>query len=195
MWVVFLSVLLLSQGYWWGASLFVVAALPFWVARDILQPSALELACSTPREPPRRKNVMSTITVDRADLTSEEASEALRNGLGPRYNVLPWTRMARSSRGKPHPDQVDAILVGTGSNRVWRAELEIIRNGQQISFNVSSGGISWIQLVNNRGIARKIHKVLSRVLPALGRSLGVHRFPIPSFSTRLPCYDSGPAEA
>jgi hypothetical protein len=40
MWVVFLRVLLLSQGYWWAASLFVVAALLFWVGRDILQSSA-----------------------------------------------------------------------------------------------------------------------------------------------------------
>jgi len=29
---------------------------------------------------------MSTITVARANLTSEKVSEALRNGLGPRYN-------------------------------------------------------------------------------------------------------------
>jgi hypothetical protein len=39
MWVVFLGILLLSQGYWWAVSLFVVAALPFWVARDLLQSS------------------------------------------------------------------------------------------------------------------------------------------------------------
>jgi hypothetical protein len=40
MWVVFLSVLLLCQGYWWAVSLFVAAALPFWAGRDILQSSA-----------------------------------------------------------------------------------------------------------------------------------------------------------
>ncbi len=40
MWAVFLSVLLLSQGYGWAVSPFVVAALPFWVGRDILQSSA-----------------------------------------------------------------------------------------------------------------------------------------------------------
>jgi hypothetical protein len=39
MWVVFLGILLLSQGCWWAVSLFVVAALPFWVARDLLQSS------------------------------------------------------------------------------------------------------------------------------------------------------------
>jgi hypothetical protein len=110
---------------------------------------------------------VSTITVARAGLTSEKVSEALRNGLGPRYNVLAGTQMAQSSRGKPYPGEADAILVGTGSNRVWRAEVEIIRRAQQTSFNVSSGGISWIRLVNNLGIARKIRKVLVQLGPAV----------------------------
>jgi hypothetical protein len=44
--------------------------------------------------------------------------------------------------------------------------VEIIRHGQQTSFNVSSGGISWIRLINNRGIARKIRKVLAQLGPA-----------------------------
>ena len=110
---------------------------------------------------------MSAITVIGADLTSEKVSKALRNGLGSRYNVLPGTRMAQSSRGKPHPDQPDAILVGTGSNRIWRAEVEITRHAQQTSFNVSSGGISWIRLANNHGIARKIGKVLTQLGPAV----------------------------
>jgi hypothetical protein len=108
---------------------------------------------------------MSTITVAQANLTGEKVSEALRNGLGPRYSVLAGTRMAQSSRGTPHPGEADAILVGSGSNRVWRAEVEIIRHARQTSFNVSSGGISWIRLVNNLGIARKIRKVLAQLGP------------------------------
>lgn len=40
LWVLFLTVVLLTQGYWWAVSLFVLAALPIWVARDILQSSA-----------------------------------------------------------------------------------------------------------------------------------------------------------
>ena len=38
-WLVILGGILCSFGYWWGASLFVVAALPFWVAYQLLQPS------------------------------------------------------------------------------------------------------------------------------------------------------------
>jgi hypothetical protein len=81
--------------------------------------------------------------------------------------VLPGTRMAQSSRGELHPGQADAILVGTGSNRVWRAEVEIIRDAQQTSFNVTSGGILWIRLVNSIGITRKVRKVLAPLGPAV----------------------------
>jgi hypothetical protein len=38
-WLVVLGAVLCGDGYWWGASLFVVAALPFWVAYQLLQPS------------------------------------------------------------------------------------------------------------------------------------------------------------
>ena len=38
-WLVVLGAILCWGGYWWGASLFVVAALPFWVAYQLLQPS------------------------------------------------------------------------------------------------------------------------------------------------------------
>jgi hypothetical protein len=39
-WLVVLAAILCGTGYWWGASLFVLAALPFWIARDILQSTA-----------------------------------------------------------------------------------------------------------------------------------------------------------
>ncbi len=37
-WLVVLAAILCSGGYWWGVALFVVAALPFWVAYHLLQP-------------------------------------------------------------------------------------------------------------------------------------------------------------
>jgi hypothetical protein len=36
-WVVIIASILCSYGYWWGALLFVVAALPFWVAYQLFQ--------------------------------------------------------------------------------------------------------------------------------------------------------------
>ena len=38
-WLPALAAILCSGGYWRRASLFVVAALPFWVAYQLLQPS------------------------------------------------------------------------------------------------------------------------------------------------------------
>jgi hypothetical protein len=110
---------------------------------------------------------MSTITVARANVTSEEVSEALRDGLGPGYNVLPGMRMARHpffpSFGKPHPDKADVILVGARSNRFRRAQVEIRRHAQQTLIEVSPDGIAWVRLANARGIARKTREVLAQL--------------------------------
>jgi hypothetical protein len=38
-WLVVLGAILCWGGYWWGVSLFVVAALCFWVVYQLLQPS------------------------------------------------------------------------------------------------------------------------------------------------------------
>jgi hypothetical protein len=110
---------------------------------------------------------MSTITVARANLTSQEVSEALRDGLGPGYNVQPGMRMARHpffpSFGKPHPDKADVILVGTASSRFRRAQAEISRHAQQTLIEVSPDGIAWVRLANARGIARKTREVLAQL--------------------------------
>lgn len=110
---------------------------------------------------------MSTITVARANVTSEEVSEALRDGLGPGYNVLPGMWMARHpifpSFGKPHPGKPDMILVGTRSNRFGRAQVEIKRHAQQTLIEVRPDGIAWVRLANARGIARKTRDVLAQL--------------------------------
>ncbi len=104
---------------------------------------------------------MYTIIVPRTDVTSEQVSEALRDGLGPRYDVLPGMRMTRYSFGNPHPDQPDVILVSTGlTGRVWRAQVEIIRDAEQTHIRVSPGGIAGPRLVNALVIARKVRRVL-----------------------------------
>jgi hypothetical protein len=38
-WLIIIGAILCAYGYWWGAALFVVTALPFWVAYQLLQPS------------------------------------------------------------------------------------------------------------------------------------------------------------
>jgi hypothetical protein len=38
-WLIIIGAILCAYGYWWGAALFAVTALPFWVAYQLLQPS------------------------------------------------------------------------------------------------------------------------------------------------------------
>lgn len=108
---------------------------------------------------------MSTITIPRSDVTSEEVADALRHGLGPRYHVLPGTGITASPVTSPGTDQTDTILVGTGSNRVFRAEVAISRHPGQTLIDVRPGGLpgTWpggLKLVNRLWIARKAHLVL-----------------------------------
>jgi hypothetical protein len=104
---------------------------------------------------------MFTVTVPRSDVTGEEVCTALRRGLGPRYHVLPGMRMNLNPVGGPQPDQPKTITVGTGSNRLFRAQVSITRISSHTSIRVSSGGLTLVPvLVNTLGVARKVRRVL-----------------------------------
>jgi hypothetical protein len=60
---------------------------------------------------------MSTVTVPRAGLTTEEVVTALRSGLGENYNVLPGMIMGRTTLQEPRKGRPNTIVVGTGDNR------------------------------------------------------------------------------
>jgi hypothetical protein len=104
---------------------------------------------------------MPTITVPRADVTIEEVSEALRQGLGPRYKVLPGMGMNWNPVGNPRPDHPDMIVVGTGSTRLFRVEVKISPRSGQTLLHVIAGGIGLpLRLVNRFWIAEKVRRVL-----------------------------------
>jgi hypothetical protein len=114
---------------------------------------------------------MATVTIARSDVRSEEVVEALRHGLGPRYHVLPGTGITANADAGAGPDQPDTILVATGSNRVFRAEVVITRHSGQTLIEARPGGLpgTWpggLKLVNRLGVARKVHQVL-RAAPGL----------------------------
>lgn len=115
---------------------------------------------------------MTAIIVPRADLTPGEVTRALRAGLGPRYHVLPRTQ-AVSPFGAPGPDQPDVIVVGTGSDRLWRTQVRIDRRGGQTHIRVTPAGLTLIWLINMLGISRKAGRVL-RNAPGLGRPAAGH---------------------
>ena len=104
---------------------------------------------------------MPTITVPRPDVTTEQVSEVLRQGLGPRYNVLPGKGMNWNPVGNPRADHPDKIVVGTGSTRLFRAEVTISRRSEQTVLRVIAGGISLLTRLPNRlWIVEKVRRVL-----------------------------------
>jgi hypothetical protein len=104
---------------------------------------------------------MPTITVPRPDVTTEEVSEVLRQGLGPRYNVPPGNGMNWNPVGNTRADQRDKIVVGTGSTRLFRAEVTISRLSGQTILRVIAGGLSLlVRLTNMPGSPKKVRQVL-----------------------------------
>ncbi len=103
---------------------------------------------------------MSTIKLSRPDLTSDEVSQALREGLGPGYDVQPGKRMPISPFGTPQADQPDVILVGNRSRPLARAQVTIVRQSGAAAIRVSPGGPFLGFIVNTVLIARKIRRVL-----------------------------------
>jgi hypothetical protein len=104
---------------------------------------------------------MSTVTVPRADLTTEELVTVLRDGLGAGYNVLPGMVMGRLALQGPRKGRPNTIAVGTGDNRVVKAQVTITPRGGQTELRISPGGVAWKLLLNTFGIARKIRRVLA----------------------------------
>jgi hypothetical protein len=108
---------------------------------------------------------MAVITVARGDLSCAQVAEALRQGLGPHYHVLPGEAIDRSQRYGLAPDEVETIVVGTGSNRWFRAQVTIVRRSVITRLHVIPGGLpgTWpggLQLINWIGIARRVRRAL-----------------------------------
>jgi hypothetical protein len=112
---------------------------------------------------------MSTITVPRPDVPTEEIAEALQQGLGPKYKVLPGKGVNWNPVGNPRPDHPDTIVIGTGSTRLFRAQVRIDRDRDRdgTTLHVSPGGVGPVpRLVNTLWIVRKVREVL-RGAPSL----------------------------
>jgi hypothetical protein len=104
---------------------------------------------------------MSTVTVPRVDLTAEEVSRVLRDGLGDGYNVLPGMVMSRPAWAGPHEGPPNSILVGTGSNRAVKAQVTLVPRGGQTELRISPGGLLGDLIMNTFGIARQVRQVLA----------------------------------
>jgi hypothetical protein len=104
---------------------------------------------------------MPTVTIFRADLTTEEVVTVLRNGLGAGYNVLPGMAMGRTALHGPREGQPNTIVVGIGDNRVVKAQVTINPRGPKTELRISPGGVTWDLVINIFGVARKVRRVLA----------------------------------
>jgi hypothetical protein len=111
---------------------------------------------------------MATITIPRPDVTIEEVTDALRQGLDPKYNVLPGMGINWDPVGNARPGHPDTIVVRPGSNRFFRAQVKLVRNCGETTLHVSPGGIGPVPRISNRfGIVRKVLQALHDA-PRLG---------------------------
>ena len=69
--------------------------------------------------------------------------------------------MGRTMYQAPHEGQPNAIVVGTGENRIVKAQVTITPRGGQTELRISPGGISWDWVLNTFGVARKVQRVLT----------------------------------
>jgi hypothetical protein len=104
---------------------------------------------------------MPTVTVPRADLTTEEVVAALRDGLGDGYNVLPGMAMGRPAWSGPREGRANTIVVGTGDNRVVKAQVTLVPRDGRTDLRISPGGLAGDLLMNTFGIARTVQRVLA----------------------------------
>jgi hypothetical protein len=104
---------------------------------------------------------MSTVTVSRADLTTEEVVTVLRDGLGAGYNVLPGMTIGQLAFQGPKQGRPNTIVVGTGDNRLIKAQVTITPHDGQTELRIRSGGITLYRIVNTFGLAREIRRVLA----------------------------------
>jgi hypothetical protein len=110
---------------------------------------------------------MSTITIPRADITTDEVSAALSEGLGPHYDVQPGMKAPLLGWGDPEESQPDDIAVGIGSGCPWRAQVRIDRQAGQTRIRVAPMGLMGVRLINTLWVARKVHRALLAA-PGLG---------------------------
>ena len=112
---------------------------------------------------------MSTVTVSRTNLTTAEVVAALRDGLGAGYNVLPGMSIAQLPYRSSKQGGPNTIVVGTGDNRVVKAQVTISPRDGRTELRIRPGGYTLSLLVNTFGIAREVHRVLTSAPSLTGR--------------------------
>lgn len=112
---------------------------------------------------------MPTVTVSRAVLSAAEVATVLRDGLGAGYNVLPGKAIGQVAFQGVREGRPNTIVVGTGDNRIVKAQVTITSRGGQTELRIRPGGITITLLANTFGIARAVRRVLASSPSLSGR--------------------------
>lgn len=113
------------------------------------------------KRPSHARRAIFTITVPRADLTTEEVVTVLRDGLGEGYSVLPRMAIGRTALEGPHEGRPNTIEVGASGNRIVKAQVTIVPRGEHTVLRISPGGTAFALLLNTFGVARRVRWVLA----------------------------------
>ena len=81
---------------------------------------------------------MAAISDVRVDVTPDEVTAALRAGLGRKYHVLAAHRIDEPVLD-PRPGTPGTIVVATGSDRFFRAQVTISRDSRQTTLHIKPG--------------------------------------------------------
>lgn len=98
-----------------------------------------------------------SITI-RGEITGEQVSRALREGLCSHYEVRPATRIKGRWFGTK-PAGADATLVTTGATGLWRSEVTVVNRSGNTHLRIRPGGDP---LCSALCVARKVRRVLWR---------------------------------
>jgi hypothetical protein len=105
---------------------------------------------------------MPTIVVLRSDVTTQEVADVLRHQLDSQHHVLADTALNWNPFGNPRPGHPDTLVVGKGSNRLFRAQVKISREPSGTRLEVHPGGIGPVpRLANRFGIGKSVTEALS----------------------------------
>jgi ABC-2 type transport system permease protein len=148
---------------------------PGWAALGVLVAYAVVFSAiavrwfrwDVERSHSRRGDILALLTMTRGvtlagEVTGEQVSRTLRDGLPSRFEVRPATKFKGRLFGfGTEPAGPDVTVVTVGVSGLWRAEVTVVRtSGGDTRVRVRSGGES---LYSAFGVARKVRHVLLEI--------------------------------
>jgi hypothetical protein len=114
----------------------------------------------------RSGDILALLTLTRGvtlpgEITGEQVSRTLRDGLPSRFEVRPATKFKGRLFGfRTEPAGRDVTVVTAGVSGLWRAEVTVVRASGETRVRIRSGGDS---LYSAFGVARKVRRVLREI--------------------------------